>query len=187
MDDVVACLLLFIVVILDMTSSALERFLRSLFWGVTLDMADLDQIMSDLSYLRESKYSEAEMFLCLNITQSQLKGFDALIHQSEQDAKDVPFVSEHVLETQEDNGEDGAEESQEDNDEDGAEESQEDNDEDGAEDDEEGVDDTQVRVRTQVSVRTRKTSERITENMLKKIVIDKKGIGMALDKPLALD
>ena len=49
---------------------------------------------------------------------------------------DVPFVSEHVPETQEDNGEDGAEESQEDNDEDGAEESQEDNDEDGAEDDE---------------------------------------------------
>ncbi|CAI9268097.1 unnamed protein product [Lactuca saligna] len=88
-----------------------------------LDMADLDQILSDLSYLRESKYGEADILLCLNITQSQLKGFDALIHQSKQAAKDVPFVSEHVPETQEDNGEDGAEESHEENDEDGAEES----------------------------------------------------------------
>ena len=35
MDDVVACLLLFIVVILYMTSSTPERFRRSWFWGVT--------------------------------------------------------------------------------------------------------------------------------------------------------
>ena len=35
MDDVVACLLLFIVVILYMTSSAPERFRRSWFSGVT--------------------------------------------------------------------------------------------------------------------------------------------------------
>ncbi|CAI9261590.1 unnamed protein product [Lactuca saligna] len=83
-----------------------------------IDMADLDQILSDLSYLRESKYSEAEILICLNITQSQLKGFDALIHQSKQAAK-------MYQKQQEDNGEDGAEESQEDNDEDGAEESQE--------------------------------------------------------------
>ncbi|CAI9280098.1 unnamed protein product [Lactuca saligna] len=91
--------------------------------GDGIDMDDLDQILSDLSYLRESKYSEAEIHMCLNITQSQLKGFDAFIHQSKQAAKDVPYVSEHVPETQEDNGEDGAEESQEDNDEVGAEES----------------------------------------------------------------
>ncbi|CAH1423016.1 unnamed protein product [Lactuca virosa] len=101
--------------------------------GDGLDMADLDQILHDLSYLRESKYSEAEILLCLNITQSQLKGFDALLHQSKQAAK-------------EDNGENKEESDYED----GVEESQEDNDEDGAEDDEEGVDDTQVRVRTQV-------------------------------------
>nr|KAJ0220957.1 hypothetical protein LSAT_V11C200088470 [Lactuca sativa] len=50
--------------------------------GDGLDMADLDQILHDLSYLRESKYSEAEIILCFNITQSQLKGFDALLHQS---------------------------------------------------------------------------------------------------------
>ena len=35
MDDVVACLLLYIVVILYMKSSAPERFCRSWFWGVT--------------------------------------------------------------------------------------------------------------------------------------------------------
>ena len=55
--------------------------------GDGLDMADMDQILHDLSYLRESKYSEAEILMCLNITQSQLKGFDALIHQSKQAAK----------------------------------------------------------------------------------------------------
>ncbi|CAH1414421.1 unnamed protein product [Lactuca virosa] len=55
-------------------------------------------------------------------------------------------MSEHVPETQEDNGENKEEIDYEDE----VEESQEDNDEDGAEDDEEGVDDTQVRVRTQV-------------------------------------
>nr|KAJ0222418.1 hypothetical protein LSAT_V11C200065270 [Lactuca sativa] len=38
--------------------------------GDSLDMTDLDQILHDLSYLRESKYSEAEILLCLNITQS---------------------------------------------------------------------------------------------------------------------
>nr|KAJ0209776.1 hypothetical protein LSAT_V11C400211240 [Lactuca sativa] len=151
--------------------------------GDGLDMADLDQILHDLSYIRESKYSEAEILLCLNITQSQLKGFDALLHQSKQTAKDVPFVSEHVPETQEDN-----DENKEDSDyEDVVEESQVDNDEDGAEDDEEGVDDTQVRVRTQGRFRTRKLPERIIENMMKKIVADKKGIGMAPEKPLSLD
>nr|KAJ0201836.1 hypothetical protein LSAT_V11C600321540 [Lactuca sativa] len=55
--------------------------------GDGLDMADLDQILHDLSYIRESKYSEVEILLCLNITQSQLKGFDALLHQSKQAAK----------------------------------------------------------------------------------------------------
>ncbi|CAI9301036.1 unnamed protein product [Lactuca saligna] len=55
---------------------------------------------------------------------------------------DVPFVSEHVPETQEDNDE-NKEESDYEN---GVEESQVDNYDDGAEDDEEGVDDTQVRV-----------------------------------------
>ena len=35
MDDVVSCLLLYIVVILYMTSSAPERFRRSWFWVVT--------------------------------------------------------------------------------------------------------------------------------------------------------
>ena len=86
-------------------------------------------------------------------------------------------MSEHVPKTQEDNDENKEESDYED----GVEESQVDNDEDEAEDDEEGVDDTQVRVRT------RKPSERITENMLKKTVVDKKGIGMALEKPLTLD
>ncbi|CAI9289711.1 unnamed protein product [Lactuca saligna] len=147
--------------------------------GDGLDMDGLDQILHDFSYLRESKYSEAEILLCLNISQSQLKGFDALLHQSKQAAKDVPFVREHVPETQEDNDENKEESDYE--------ESQVDNDEDGAEDDEEGVDDTQVRVRTQVKVRKRKPSERITENMLKKIVVDKKGIGMHLEKLLSLD
>nr|KAJ0211985.1 hypothetical protein LSAT_V11C400185510 [Lactuca sativa] len=88
---------------------------------------------------------------------------------------DVSFVSEHVPETQEENDENKEESDYED----GVEESQEDNDEDGSEDDEEGVDDTQVRVRTQVMVRTSNPSERITENMLKKIMVGKKGIGMA--------
>nr|KAJ0227810.1 hypothetical protein LSAT_V11C100045640 [Lactuca sativa] len=41
--------------------------------GDGLDMVDLDQILHDLSYLRESKYNEADILLCLNITQSQLK------------------------------------------------------------------------------------------------------------------
>jgi len=36
MDDVVACLLFYTVVILYMTSSTPERFRRSWFWGVTL-------------------------------------------------------------------------------------------------------------------------------------------------------
>ncbi|CAI9287910.1 unnamed protein product [Lactuca saligna] len=146
-------------------------------------MADLDQLLHELSYLRESKYSEAEILLCLNITQSQLKGFDVLLHQSKQAAKDVPFMSEHVPKTQEDNDENKEESDYEDE----VEESQVENDKDGADDDEEGVDDTQVRVRTQVRIRTRKPSERITENMLKKIVVDKKGIGMAPEKPLSLD
>nr|KAJ0196647.1 hypothetical protein LSAT_V11C700368940 [Lactuca sativa] len=106
--------------------------------GNGLDMADLDQILHDL----KSKYSEAEILLCLNITQSQLKGFDALHHQSKQVEKDVPFVSEQVPETHEDNDENKEESDYED----GVEESQEDNDEDGVEDHEEGVDDTQVRV-----------------------------------------
>ena len=35
MDDVVACLLFYTVVILYMTSSTPERFCRSWFWGVT--------------------------------------------------------------------------------------------------------------------------------------------------------
>ena len=36
MDDVVACLLFYTVVILYMTSSTPERFRYSWFWGVTL-------------------------------------------------------------------------------------------------------------------------------------------------------
>ncbi|CAI9273280.1 unnamed protein product [Lactuca saligna] len=104
-----------------------------------------------------------------------VEGFYALLHQSKQDAKDVPFVSEHVPETQEENDENKEESDYED----GVEESQEGNHEDGAEDDEEGVDDTQFRVRAQVRVRTRKPSKRIIENMLKKIVVEKKGIRMA--------
>nr|KAJ0213360.1 hypothetical protein LSAT_V11C400179270 [Lactuca sativa] len=55
--------------------------------GDGIDMADLDQTLSDLSYLKESKYSEAEILMCLNINQSQLKAFDALVHQSKQAAK----------------------------------------------------------------------------------------------------
>ncbi|XP_052621073.1 uncharacterized protein LOC128126925 [Lactuca sativa] len=132
--------------------------------GDGLDMTDMDQILHELSYLRESKDNEAEILLCINITQSQLKEFDALLHQSKKVTK-----------------EDNDENKEESNYEDGVKETQEDNDEDGAEDDEEGVDDTQVRVRS------RKPSERIIENMLKKIMVDKKGIGMALEKPLTLD
>ncbi|CAH1445459.1 unnamed protein product [Lactuca virosa] len=122
--------------------------------GDGLDMADLDQILHDLSYLRESKYSEAEILLCLNITQSQLKGFDALLRQSKKVANDVSFESEHVPETQEDDDENKGESGYEDgvkDDEDGVEDDEQGvDDEDGAEDDEEGVDDTKVRVRTQV-------------------------------------
>ncbi|CAH1417490.1 unnamed protein product [Lactuca virosa] len=74
--------------------------------GDSLDMADLDQILHDLSNLRESKYSEAEILLCLNITQSQLKGFDALLHQSKQVAKED---NEDGAEDDEDGAEDDEE------------------------------------------------------------------------------
>ncbi|CAI9292960.1 unnamed protein product [Lactuca saligna] len=90
---------------------------------------------------------------------------------------DVPFESEYVPETQKDNEKNKEESDYEDE----VEESQEDNDEDGADDDEKGVHDTQVRVRKG------KPSKWITENMLKKIMVDKKGIGMNPEKPLTLD
>ncbi|CAI9299994.1 unnamed protein product [Lactuca saligna] len=141
-----------------------------------LDIDDMDQILHDLSYSRESKYNEKEIIFRLIITQTQFKEFVSLFQQSKQVPKPIP---NRVNEAQEDNvDEHGVDETHEDNDKDG---------DDGInktreeEDDEDGVDDKQVKVRT------RKPSERITENMLKKIVVDKKGIGMALEKPLTLE
>ena len=55
MDDVVACLLLFIVVILYMTSSAPERFRRSWFWGVTDWYQSI--VYSELSISTHKRYT----------------------------------------------------------------------------------------------------------------------------------
>ena len=55
MDDVGACLLLFIVVILYMTSSAPERFRRSWFWGVTDWYKSI--VYSELSISTHKRYT----------------------------------------------------------------------------------------------------------------------------------
>nr|KAJ0216132.1 hypothetical protein LSAT_V11C300148440 [Lactuca sativa] len=68
--------------------------------GDGLDIDDMDQIMHDLSYLSDSKYNDAKILFCLNITQSKLKEFDSFLHQSKQVAN-----SERVPETHEDNDE----------------------------------------------------------------------------------
>ena len=55
MDDVVACLLLYIVVIHYMTSSAPERFRRSWFWGVTDWYQSI--VYSELSISTHKRYT----------------------------------------------------------------------------------------------------------------------------------
>ena len=55
MDDVVACLPLYIVVILYMTSSAPERFRRSWIWGVTDWYQSI--VYSELSISTHKRYT----------------------------------------------------------------------------------------------------------------------------------
>ena len=55
MDDVVACLLLYTVMILYMTSSGPERFRRSWFWGVTDWYQSI--VYSELSISTHKRYT----------------------------------------------------------------------------------------------------------------------------------
>ena len=55
MDDVVACLLLYIVMILHITSSISERFRRSWFWGVSDWYQSI--VYSELSISTHKRYT----------------------------------------------------------------------------------------------------------------------------------
>lgn len=58
-------------------------------------MDHIDQILHALCYMRELKYGEVEIVLCLYITKEQLKEFDALLQQSKQVPK-VYFLTLRV-------------------------------------------------------------------------------------------
>ncbi|CAI9288233.1 unnamed protein product [Lactuca saligna] len=97
--------------------------------GDGLDMADLDQILHDLSYLRKSNILKQRSFCDLISPNHNLK--DLMLWFTNPNK----LQSEHVPETQDDNDENKKENDYEDE----VEELQEDNDGDGAEDDEGGV------------------------------------------------
>ncbi|CAH1418792.1 unnamed protein product [Lactuca virosa] len=113
-----------------------------------------ERLHKSLNDLRQSNYSEQDIISFLNITKEQLKEFDDFFHKSKEIPKNMSEEGIDEKQKKEDNVVDNKEE---------------------VDDTEEVHDTVEGRSRkTSKMIRTRKTSERITKNMLKKTVIEKR-------------
>nr|KAJ0204383.1 hypothetical protein LSAT_V11C500289450 [Lactuca sativa] len=153
--------------------------------GDGLDMADMDYITQQITELRKSGYTDVDIMRCLGITKAHLEEFGYVAANVEGGLEgDGQGNEEEGGHGQGDGVEGGGER-------DGEKEDGEGDEGDGQEEDEEGVPVNdpvqQGHFGNNMKQRTRRPSERIILQKLKKKVVDPLGIGMCEDKALVID
>ncbi|CAI9302910.1 unnamed protein product [Lactuca saligna] len=158
--------------------------------GDGLDMADMDYITQQITELRKSGYTDVDIMRCLGITKAHLEEFGYVAANVEGGLEGDGQGNEEEGGHGQGDGVEGGGDGQE-GEGDGEKEDGEGDEGDGQEEDEEGVPVNdpvqQGHFGNNMKQRTRRPSERIILQKLKKKVVDPLGIGMCEDKALVID